>query len=99
MSGEESDILKDIEEIKKDLSKIRDNELVHIEGRLSHLERAVRPPLSTFLLGGMLAVFIAAVGFVMLPPSVGWPLLVVCVGVTVGSLFGIWKSIRGKNDS
>ena len=99
MRGEEEDILKDIEEMKKDISKIRDNELVHIEGRLSRVEGAVRPPISTFLLGGILAVFIAVVGFVMLPSSVGWPLLVVCVGVTAASLFGIWKSIRGKNDS
>ncbi len=99
MSGEEQDIIKDIEDIKRDIAKIRDNELVHIEGRISDLEQSVRPPLTTFFLGAAFAVFIAVVGFVMLPSSVGWPLLVVCVAIVAASLFGIWKSTRGKNDS
>ena len=87
-----------IEELKRQLTQIKENELKHIDARLDTLESKLRTPLSSLYLLAAFVIFVGIVGFISLPATIGWPIVGICVAILVLALIGIKRLTATKRE-
>ena len=86
-------ITQEINELRETVDKIRYNELVHIEGRLSNLESKVRTPLMTLYLIVAFAIFVGCIAVISLPGSIGWSVAGISGLIIILAGLAIFKTI------
>ncbi len=96
--GIEDTLRGEVEELKSQVAKIKDNELKHIDARLDTLESRLRAPLSSLYLLAAFVIFVGIIGFISLPAIIGWPIVGVCVIVLVLALIGIKRIAATKHE-
>lgn len=89
---------QNIEQIREDIKKIRENELAHIDVRLSNLESKARAPLTSLYLVAAFAVFVGIVAVVTFSGALAVSVAVICGAILVLSILAIGKTIGIKRD-
>ena len=97
MSIEET-LHEQIEELRSQLTKIRENELKHIDARLDTLESKLRAPLSSLYLLAAFVIFVGVIGFISLPAIIGWPIVGICITILILALIGIKRLAATKRE-
>jgi len=94
----EATLREEIKELKSQLTKIRENELKHIDARLDTLESKLRAPLSSLYLLAAFVIFVGIIGFVSLPAIIGWPIVGICITILILALIGIKRLAATKRE-
>ncbi len=90
-------ITQEINELRETVDKIRYNELVHMENRLSNLESKVRTPLMTLYLIVAFSIFVGFVAVLNLPASIGWSVAGISSSIIILAGLAIFKTIKTKS--
>ena len=90
-------IAQEINELRETVDKIRYNELVHMEGRLSNLESKVRTPLMTLYLTVAFVIFVGFVAVISLPGSIGWSVAGISGLIIILAGLAIFRTIKTKS--
>ncbi len=88
---------QEINELRETVDKIRYNELVHMEDRLSNLESKVRTPLMTLYLIVAFAIFVGFVAVLNLPASIGWSVAGISSIIIILAGLAIFRTIKTKS--
>ena len=87
-----------IKKIREDIKKIRENDLAHIDVRISNLERKVRAPLTSLYMIAAFAVFVGIVAVVTFSGALAVSIAAICGAILVLSILAIRKTIGIKRD-
>lgn len=90
-------ITQEINELREEVDKIRYNELVHIEDRISNLETKVRTPLMTLYLIVAFVIFVGFVAVINLPGSIGWSIAGISGLIIILAGLAIFRTITTKS--
>ena len=90
-------ITQEINELRETVDKIRYNELVHMEGRLSNLESKVRTPLMTLYLIVAFVIFIGFVAVINLPEPIGWIVAGISGLIIILAGLAIFRTVTTKS--
>lgn len=84
--------------LRGQVQQITDNKLAHINERLETLFVHIRAPLSTFYVSAAFVIFVAIVGVISLPASIGWPIAGICGAILCPITVGINRLAKTKRE-
>ena len=93
-----AEVNRNIEEMREDIKRIRENELAHIDARLSDVESKVRAPLTTLYLVAAIAVFVGLVAVVTFSGALAASIAGICGVILVLALLAVRKTVRIRRD-